>query len=67
MCVSAPKAPKVEPVPVREAARLPDNGDPLVRESQRNRRRIAMQAMALGGGSIGAPRVSTPLGATGTI
>lgn len=66
MC--APKAPKVEPIPVRESARLPDNGDPMLRESMRNRRRTALQAMVVGGSRpIGAPRVATPLGATGSI
>lgn len=67
MC--APRAPKVEPIPQRQAARLPDNGDPLVRESERARRRLSARMMIFGGagGKLGAPSVSGPasLGATG--
>jgi hypothetical protein len=54
MC--APKPPKVERVPERQAARLPDQGDPAVREGVR-RRRFATRAMILP--TLGAPSVST--------
>lgn len=62
MCVGAPKikTPKVEPVPERQAARLPDQGDPAVRESAR-RKRFAMRAMILP--TLGAPNV----GSTSTL
>jgi hypothetical protein len=68
MC--APKAPKVEPIPQRQAARLPDNGDPLVREGER-RRRTALRMMIFGGATskLGAASVSRAgggqLGTTG--
>lgn len=66
MCV--PKAPKVDPVPIREAARLPDNGDPLVRESTR-RQRLSQQSMifAGGNGTLGIPSVTSRLGSTGVM
>ena len=57
MCVSAPKVPKIESVPERQAARLPDNGDPTVRAAQR-RRRMVTQAMTLP--NLGLPSVSGP-------
>lgn len=58
MCVAPkmPKAPKVEPIPERQAARLPDQGDPAIRESAK-RRRFAMRTMILP--SLGTPSTST--------
>ena len=54
MC--APKPPKVEQVPERQAARLPDNGDPTVRAASR-KRRLVTQAMALP--TLGLPSTAT--------
>lgn len=52
-----PKAPKVEPIVQRIAARLPDNGDPAVREGAR-RRRFAMGSM-IAKSTLGAPMVAS--------
>lgn len=65
MC-SAPKPPKVEKIPIRAAALLPDNGDPSARNAQRNRQRLTTSAMIFTNqGTLGAPSVSGPLGTTG--
>lgn len=60
MCVpGAPKPPKVEPIPDRQAARLPDQGDPLVRENAR-RRRFATRALTVRAQStLGAPTIAS--------
>lgn len=54
MCT--PKAPKVQPIPERQASRLPDSGDPAVREAMR-RRRTALRAMVAP--AMGTPSTST--------
>lgn len=65
MC-STPKAPKVEKIPIRAAAILPDNGDPTVRTASR-RRRLTSSAMIFSNksGTLGAPSVSGPIGTGG--
>lgn len=65
MC-SAPKPPKVEKIPIRAAAILPDNGDPTVRTANR-RRRLTSSAMIFSnkGGTLGMPSVSGPIGTGG--
>lgn len=66
MCASAPKPPKVEKIPIRAAALLPDNGDPSARSAQRNRQRLTTSAMIFTNqGTLGSPAVSGPLGTTG--
>lgn len=59
MC--APKVPKIEPIPVRQAARLPDQGDTATREDSKRRKR-AGRAMILP--TLGLPSVAgnAPLG-----
>lgn len=60
MC-SPPKAPKPEPIPDRRASVLPDGGDPSVRLSNRNRRRMMPSAMIFSNqGTLGAPSVAAP-------
>jgi hypothetical protein len=70
MC-AAPKIAPPQQIPDRQAARLPDNGDPLVRQSDIARRRLSASAMIFSGanGSLGMPSVTgrAPLGSTGTI
>lgn len=59
MC-SAPKAPKVEKVPVHQGMVMPDGGDPTVRSAIRGQRRLMRSAMMFStgaGGSLGAPPV----------
>jgi len=66
MC--APKPPKVEKIPMRAAALLPDGGDPTARQNGRgtSRRRMATSAMIFAKqGGLGAPSVSGPIGAGG--
>jgi len=65
MCVSAPKAPKVQDIPIRAAALMPDNGDPSVQARLKTQRGLVMSSMILAnrGGSLGAPTTSAPLGA----
>ena len=63
MC--APKTPKVDPVPVRAATVLPNNGDPTIRAADRQRRRVntnSVAAMTV----LGTPATSNPLGMTGS-
>lgn len=65
MC-SVPKAPKVEKLPVRAAAVLPDGGDPTARSQARSRRRLTTSAMIFTKqGSLGAPNTSGPMGTSG--
>lgn len=61
MC-SAPKAPKVEKVPVHQAMVMPDGGDPTVRGAIRGSRRLMRSAMMFSsaGGTLGAPTVANP-------
>lgn len=62
MCfMSAPKAP--DPVPERQAAKMPDNGDPSIRQGDRSKRRLAMASSIFTGPTLGAPTVSGSLGA----
>jgi hypothetical protein len=58
--ICAPKAPKVEPVVQRIAARLPDNGDPAVRESARRRRLSFGALMTRAKSTLGAPALAQP-------
>lgn len=61
MCVSKPKAPKVQPIPDRMAAVLPDRGDPGVRAANRRRRRLSPAAMIFSKwGILGAPKTGAP-------
>ena len=64
MCVSTPKAPKVQDIPIRAAALLPDNGDPTVQARLKAQRGLTTSAMILAnkGGTLGSPMTSTPLG-----
>lgn len=55
MTVCPPKVPQIEKIPDRQAARLPDNGDPAVREGAR-RKRLATRSMILP--TLGAPTVT---------
>jgi hypothetical protein len=61
MC-SAPKAPKVEKIPVHQAMVMPDGGDPTVRGAIRGQRRLMRSAMMFSGtgGTLGAPVVANP-------
>jgi hypothetical protein len=61
MC-SAPKAPKVEKIPVHQAMVMPDGGDPTVRGAIRGQRRLMRSAMMFSGsgGTLGAPAVANP-------
>lgn len=63
MC-SAPKAPKVEKVPVHQAMVMPDGGDPTVRGAIRGQRRLVRSAMMFSGagmgGTLGSPPVANP-------
>lgn len=68
MCGSKPKAPKVQDIPIRAAAMMPDNGDPSVRLGLRTRRSLTTAAAVIagrGGASIGAPSTSAPTSAAG--
>ena len=67
MCPSKPKTPKVQDIPIRAAALMPDNGDPSVRLGLRTRRSLTTAAAVLANrtGQIGVPTVSGPAGATG--
>lgn len=56
MC--APKTPKVEPIIQRVAARLPDNGDPAVREGARRRRLSFGMLTTKAKSTLGAPAVA---------
>lgn len=41
-----PKVPKVEKTPVRQAPKLPDNGDPTVAATARQKRRLGAASVA---------------------
>lgn len=60
MCMSAPKTPKVEKIPIHQAVLLPDNGDPTVRAGLKGQRRLTTSAMIFAnrGGTLGAPSVT---------
>lgn len=64
MC-SAPDIPAPQQVPERQAARMPDNGDPGIRASDRKRRMLTVAASILTGGRLGIPSVAAPGGAVG--
>ena len=63
MC-SAPSIPKPEKVPVRQAGKLPDNGDATLATANRERRRLGPAAMVFAskGGTLGAPSTTNALG-----
>jgi hypothetical protein len=61
MCT--PKVPEPEKVPIRAATVLPNNGDPTIRASDLNRRRVTPSAVAAS--VLGTPITSNPLGMTG--
>ena len=67
MCGSKPKTPKVQDIPIRAAAMLPDNGDPSVRFGLRARRTLttASSILANRAGNIGLPPVTGPVSASG--
>lgn len=59
MCVSAPKTPKVEPIPDRRASVLPDGGDPTIAMSLRKRHALMPSLMIFANQStLGAPQTS---------
>lgn len=61
MCAGKPKAPKVEPIPDRRASVLPDGGDPSVRQTNRNRKRLMPSSMIFTNqGTLGAPSIASP-------
>ncbi len=62
MCVSKPKAPKVQPIPDRRASVLPDGGDPAMRPDARRRNRVSSAAAMIftRQGSLGAPTIASP-------
>jgi hypothetical protein len=66
MC-SAPDPPDVKDVPQRAMAMLPDNGDPTVRMSLRNPRRLTTSAMVFAerSGKLAPPNISAPIGTKG--
>jgi hypothetical protein len=61
MC-SAPKAPKVEKIPIHQAMVLPDGGDPAVRAGMRGQRKLNRSAMIFSNsaGTLGSPPVAMP-------
>lgn len=63
MC-SAPKTPKVQEIPDRAMIMLPDNGDPSIRQSLRNPRRLTTSAMVFAerSGKLNMPTTSAPIG-----
>lgn len=67
MCPSKPKTPKVQDIPIRAAALMPDNGDPSVRLGLRTRRSLTTAAAVLAGrgGTIGLPSVTGPASSRG--
>lgn len=67
MCPPKIKTPKVQAIPDRRPSVLPDGGDPSVRMSNRNRRRMMPSAMIFSNqGSLGAPGTSGTLGGGGS-
>lgn len=67
MCGSKPKTPKVQDIPIRAAALMPDNGDPSVRLGLRAKRSLSMSAAILANraGTIGQPAVTGPITTSG--
>jgi hypothetical protein len=59
-----PKTPKVEKIPERQPSRLPDNGDPAVREGLKRKRNAMSSMIFTRQAGLGAPSVSG-LGVTG--
>lgn len=59
MC--APKTPKVPVTPIRQASKMPDNGDPSVASRARQARRVGPGAMILANanGTLGLPATSS--------
>lgn len=62
MC--APSVPKVEKTPVRSTPLLPNNGDPTIRATDRQKRTLNPGAMIFAnkGGTLGAPSTTSVLG-----
>ena len=60
MCPSKPKTPKIQDIPIRAAAIMPDGGDPSVRLGLRTRRALSTSAAVLANraGPIGSPMTS---------
>lgn len=68
MCVGGmkPKTPKVPEIPDRRASVLPDGGDPSVRLTNRNRRRLMPSAMIFTNqGTLGVPNTGVGGGGVG--
>ncbi len=67
MCPSKPKVPKVQDIPIRAAAMLPDGGDPAVRMGLRAKRSLSMSSSILANkaGTLALPRVTGPTPSTG--
>lgn len=68
MCIGAPKAPKLQPIPIRQPVILPDNGDPSVVAGLKGQKRLTTSAMILTGrgGTLGSPSIAGPLGSPGS-
>ncbi len=64
MCIPGkPKAPKLEPIPDRRAAVLPDGGNPALRQQDRSKRRLTSAAAIMTNQStLGAPMTTNVLG-----
>lgn len=62
MC--APKPPAVEKTPVRSTPLQPNDGNPLVRATDRGKRAFNMGSMVFAnkGGTLGAPSTTSALG-----
>ena len=55
------KITRVEPIPDRRASVLPDGGDPTVRLSDKNKRRLmAASSVFTNQGTLGIPSVTAP-------
>ena len=67
MCASKPKVPKVQDIPMRATALLPDNGDPAVRLGLRAKRSLSMSSAILANraGTLALPSVTGPIATTG--
>jgi hypothetical protein len=63
LCISKPKAPKVEPIPDRRASVLPDGGNPALRAADRSKRRLtSAAAIFTNQATLGAPMTTNVLG-----
>ena len=61
MCISKPKAPKLEPIPDRRASVLPDGGDPALRAADRSKRRLTSSAAIVANQlTLGQPQTTLP-------